>query len=75
MIQRYSTEQMSKIWSDQNRFNTWKIVELAVVKVMADKGIIPEKSSQIIHKKADFNVDRVLEIEKTTRHDVIAFFN
>ena len=73
MIQRYSTEQMSKIWSDQNRFNTWKIVELAVVKVMADKGIIPEKSSQIIHKKADFNVDRVLEIEKTTRHDVIAF--
>ena len=73
MIQRYSTEEMSKIWSDYNRFNTWKIVELAVVKVMANKGIIPEDSCEIIHEKADFNVDRILEIEKITRHDVIAF--
>jgi len=73
MIQRYSTEDMSRIWSDHNRFNTWKIVELAVVKIMADKGIIPEDSCKIIHDKADFNVDRVLEIEKITRHDVIAF--
>ena len=73
MIQRYSTEDMSRIWSDRNRFNTWKIVELAVVKVMTDKGIIPEDSCKIIHEKADFNVDRVLEIEKITRHDVIAF--
>jgi len=73
MIKRYSTENMTRIWSDKNKFNTWKIVELAVVQVMSDKGIIPKKSCQIIHKKADFDVDRILEIEKTTRHDVIAF--
>ena len=73
MIDRYSTKDMTQIWSDQNKFNNWKIVELAVVKVMTKKGIIPKESCKIIHEKADFNVDRILEIEKTTRHDVIAF--
>ena len=73
MIQRYSTEEMSRIWSDQNKFNTWKIVELAVVQIMTDRDIIPEKSCKVIHAKADFDVDRILEIEKITRHDVIAF--
>ena len=73
MIKRYSTEDMTRIWSDQNKFNTWKIVELAVVEVMAEKNIIPKEASKVIHKKADFDVNRVLEIEKTTRHDVIAF--
>ena len=70
MIKRYSTKEMEHIWSDQNKFNTWKIVELAVVEIMAEKGIVPEESSKVIHEKADFNVDRVLEIEKETRHDV-----
>ena len=73
MIKRYSTEDMSRIWSDNNKFNTWKIVELAVVQVMTDKGLIPEKSCKIIHDKANFDLDRILEIEKVTRHDVIAF--
>jgi len=73
MIKRYSTEEMSRIWSDQNKFDTWKKVELAVVQIMADKGIVPEESCKVIHQKADFDVDRILEIEKVTRHDVIAF--
>ena len=73
MIKRYSTEDMKRIWSDKNKFNTWKIVELAVVEVMAEKNIIPKEASKVIHEKADFDVNRVLEIEKTTRHDVIAF--
>ncbi len=73
MIKRYSTEDMTRIWSDKNKFNTWKIVELAVVEVMAEKNIIPKEASKVIHEKADFDVSRVLEIEKTTRHDVIAF--
>ena len=73
MIKRYSTEDMTRIWSDQNKFNTWKIVELAVVEVMAEKNIIPKEASKVIHEKADFDVNRVLVIEKTTRHDVIAF--
>ena len=73
MIKRYSTEDMTRIWSDKNKFNTWKIVELAVVEVMTEKNIIPKEASKVIHEKADFDVNRVLEIEKTTRHDVIAF--
>jgi len=73
MIKRYSTKDMTRIWSDKNKFNTWKIVELAVVEVMTEKNIIPKEASKVIHEKADFDVSRVLEIEKTTRHDVIAF--
>ncbi len=73
MIDRYSTEDMNNIWSDFNRFKTWEKVELAVVEVMVDKGIVPLKSFEIIKKKSKFDVKRVLEIEKTTRHDVIAF--
>jgi len=73
MIKRYSTDEMTSIWSDENRFETWKKVELAVAEVMSKRGIIPKKSFNIIKSKANFDVDRVLEIEKTTRHDVIAF--
>jgi len=73
MIKRYSTEAMDKIWSDYNRFKTWETVELAVVEVMVDKGIVPKSSFKVIKEKSSFDVNRVLEIEKTTRHDVIAF--
>ena len=73
MISRYSTDDMTRIWSNQNKFNTWKIVELAVVEVMTEKGIIPKESCKKIKDRADFNISRILEIEKTTRHDVIAF--
>jgi len=73
MIKRYSTEAMDNIWSDYNRFKTWEIVELAVVEVMVEKGIVPKSSFEVIKEKSSFDVNRVLEIEKTTRHDVIAF--
>jgi len=73
MIKRYSTEEMSNIWSDFNKFKTWEKVEIAVAEVMSDYGIIPKKSVHIIKKKTKFDVERILEIEKTTRHDVIAF--
>ena len=73
MIKRYSTDEMNNIWSDFNRFKTWEKVELAVAEVMVKKGIVPKKSFDIIKEKSSFDVDRVLEIEKTTRHDVIAF--
>ena len=51
MIKRYSTDDMSKIWSDQNKFNTWKIVELAVVDVMTDKGLISYKGKPFLNYK------------------------
>ena len=73
MIDRYSTKDMSSIWSDHNRFKTWLKVELAVAESMVEKGIVPKDDYDIIVKKADFKVDRILEIEKVTRHDVIAF--
>ena len=73
MIDRYQTKQMQEIWSDENKFKTWLKVEIAVVEVLSKNGIVPKESLQVIKKKADFDKDRVLEIEKTTRHDVIAF--
>ena len=73
MIDRYSTEDMKNIWSDYNRFKTWLKVELAVAEAMVEKNIVPKESYDIIKAKAKFSVERILEIEKTTRHDVIAF--
>ena len=73
MIDRYFTKDMKRIWSDENRFKTWEKVEIAVAEVMMEMGIVPKKSFQTIKKKSKFSVDRVLEIEKETRHDVIAF--
>ncbi len=73
MIDRYTTKEMDAIWSDQNKFETWKKVELAVAEIMSIKGIIPKESFEQINEKADFEVSRILEIEKETRHDVITF--
>ena len=73
MIKRYGTKEMDHIWSDQNKFETWKKVELAVAEAMSERSIIPKESYLNIKNKANFDVDKILEIEKTTRHDVIAF--
>ncbi len=73
MIERYTTKVMKGIWSDKNKFNTWKNVEVAVASVMADRNLIPRESFENIKNKADFDVEKILEIEKVTRHDVIAF--
>ena len=73
MIDRYFTKDMKRIWSDENRFKTWEMVEITVAEVMCDRGIVPKSSLNTIKKKSKFSVDRVLEIEKETRHDVIAF--
>ena len=73
MIERYQTPDMQRIWSDQNRYETWLKVELAVTEVLVEDGIVPRESFEIIKSKADFSVERTLEIEETTNHDVIAF--
>ena len=73
MIERYQTSEMAKIWSEENKYETWKQVELAVTEVLVNEGVVPKKAFQVIKEKADFSVDRILEIEQTTRHDVIAF--
>ncbi len=73
MIDRYTTPEMAKIWSEENKFETWKKVEITVTEVLADRGEVPREAVKVINAKAAFSVDRILEIEKTTRHDVIAF--
>jgi adenylosuccinate lyase len=64
---------MGRLWEQQNLYRQWLRVELAVVDAMAQLGQIPASAAQEIAQKADFDVDRVDEIERETKHDVIAF--
>ncbi|PID29053.1 MAG: adenylosuccinate lyase [Candidatus Cloacimonadota bacterium] len=73
MIERYTRKEMGMIWENQNKYQCWLDVELAACKAMNDLGIVPAEDLKNIVEKADFNVDRILEIEETTKHDVIAF--
>ncbi len=73
MIERYCTKEMSEIFSEKSRFEFMKSVELTCAEVQADLGIIPKAAAKNIKTKAKFDVQRILEIEKTTKHDVIAF--
>ena len=73
MIPRYSREKMSAIWSPENRYQKWLDIEILACEAMAQMGNIPEYSLKNIKEKAAFDVARIEEIEKTTKHDVIAF--
>ncbi|MHB1361091.1 MAG: adenylosuccinate lyase [Thermoleophilia bacterium] len=73
MIPKYSRPEISAIWSDESRMATWLEVEIAVCEAWAERGLIPAAALAEIKSKAAFDVARVLEIEKETRHDVIAF--
>jgi len=73
MIPRYTLVEMERIWTLENRYRCWLDVELAAAQAMHDMGIIPTQDYQIIAEKADFDVERIAEIELETRHDVIAF--
>lgn len=73
MITRYTRKEMGHIWSAENKFKKMLEVEVAVARVQASNKIIPEKAAREIASKAKFKVARIEEIEKTTKHDVIAF--
>jgi adenylosuccinate lyase len=73
MITRYTLPEMGALWSEQNKFQKWLDVELAVCEVHAEMGTIPTEALAEIKAKAAFTVERIHEIEKTTDHDVIAF--
>lgn len=73
MIERYSRPEMTEIWSDNARMHNWMQIEVLAAEAMAQLGMIPQEDLTQIKKKARFDVDRVKEIEKTTRHDVVAF--
>ena len=73
MIERYSRKQMVDIWSQEEKFNIWFQIEAHACDAQAELGVIPIESAKIIWEKGQFNIDRIDEIEKTTKHDVIAF--
>jgi adenylosuccinate lyase len=73
MIERYTLPGMGGIWTDENRYRKWLDVELAVCAAWAKLGKIPPKSLKTIREKAGFSVERIDEIEKVVKHDVIAF--
>src|SRR5947209_20223640 len=73
MIPRYTRPEMGRIWTDQNRFQQWLEVELAASEALASLGVVPQDAAQQLRAHAAFDVDRILEIEKEVKHDVIAF--
>ncbi len=73
MISRYSHPEMTSIWSEENKWESLRKVEVAVAQAQAKHKIIPNKAALDIKKKSKFNIDRIKEIEATTKHDVIAF--
>ncbi len=73
MIKRYTLPEMERVWTQENRYECWLEVELAACRAMHELGMIPAKDYATIVEKADFDVDRIEEIEAVTRHDVIAF--
>ena len=73
MIERYSRDEIAKIWDLENKFRIWLDIEIAACEVHADHGIIPADDLKEIKSKASFKVERILEIEREVHHDVIAF--
>lgn len=73
MIERYSREETAKIWDLNSKFDYYLQVEMAVCDSYAKLGIIPKDAAEQIRQKASFSVERIDEIEREVRHDVIAF--
>jgi len=73
VIARYTRPEMGRIWSDENRFRTWLAVEVAATETLAQAGLVPKEAARAIRERADFNLERIQEIEAEVRHDVIAF--
>ncbi len=73
MIERYTRPEMGKIFEDEFKFSTWLKIEILACEARAELGEIPKEDVEVIKDKASFDVERVLEIEETTKHDVIAF--
>jgi adenylosuccinate lyase len=73
MIPRYTRTEMGKIWTDQRKFETWLEIELLVCEALSQLSEIPAEAVREIREKASFDIHRIDEIEKVTKHDVLAF--
>jgi adenylosuccinate lyase len=73
MIERYCLPAMSRVWGEENKYQKWLDVEIAACEAHAELGVIPKKALDEIKRNAAFDAGRILEIETTVQHDVIAF--
>ncbi len=73
MIPRYTRPEMAAIWSDQTRYQIWFEIEAHATDALAELGVVPKESAKAIWAKGKFDPKRIDEIERTTKHDVIAF--
>ncbi|MDR3588759.1 MAG: adenylosuccinate lyase [Negativicutes bacterium] len=73
MIKRYTPPEMGRIWTDENEFQTMLDIEICACEIMAELGQIPAAAVPVIRERAKFSVDRIREIERETRHDILAF--
>jgi len=73
MIDRYTRPEMGRIWSEENKYRQWLEVELAATEALAEMGEVPADAARLLRAHAGFSVARIQEIERTVKHDVIAF--
>jgi adenylosuccinate lyase len=73
MIPRYSRSEMTRIWAPDNRFRIWLEIEACACEAQAALGVIPESAARAVRERGAFEIERIDEIERETRHDVIAF--
>ena len=73
MIPRYSRSEISKIWSQENKFDIWLKIEILICEALNKSGKVPKKSLENIKKSAKYNISNIEKIEKEVKHDVIAF--
>lgn len=73
MLSRYSRTEMKKVWSEENKYKIWLDIEIAVLKARAELGEIPAEAAEKIEREAEVDLEKIKEIEKKTRHDMIAF--
>jgi adenylosuccinate lyase len=73
VIERYTRPEMGAVWSERRKLDTWLQVELAVVDVLAEQGVVPEEDAATIRDRASFTLEEVKERENVTDHDVAAF--
>jgi adenylosuccinate lyase len=73
MIPRYSRSQMTDIWEPENKFRIWLKIEVTAAEAMAELGLIPTEAAEAAKARGGFDIDRIDEIEREVKHDVIAF--
>jgi len=73
MIERYTRPEMANIWSEENKYRQWLEVELAASEALAETNDVPPEAARLLRKHASFDLQRIQEIERVVKHDVIAF--